>query len=179
MIKSLIPRNWPFFLILGILLVIWLVVGQVSAYQYTDDNGTIIVKPDTARYAYVVGDTPQIVADRLYSLSGTADEFVRTVHLYIVRNVKYVSDGSWMVKSPERTLIDLAGDCSEMALLEVSLLTRHGIDARIIYGMVPSAGLHDAVEVHLNHYVFRTDATEQPVFVKLGDGLHPDEKIVD
>ena len=131
MIKSLIPRNWPLFLILGLFVAVWLLVGQASAYQYTDDDGTIIVKPDTARYAYVAGDTPEIVADRLYSISRTGDEFVRLVHLYIVRNVKYVSDGSWTVKSPERTLIDLAGDCSEMALLEVSILTRHGIDARI------------------------------------------------
>lgn len=66
-----------------------------------------------------------------------------------------------------------------MALLEVSALMMHGINTHVIYGMVPGMGLHDAVEVHLNHYVFRTDAMEQPVFVKLGEGLHPDEKIVD
>lgn len=171
-------KNWPYFVVLGILLIIWIAVGPASAYEVAGDDGRIIVKPDTARIAYVEGDTPQIVAGRLHAASKSDKEFVRLVYLYTMRNIKYTTDGGWSVKSPEKTMQDRTGDCSEYALLEKTMLTMYGIDARIVYGTIPGTGLHDAVEVHLDHYFYRLDDMELPVFVKIGDGLHPDEKIV-
>lgn len=162
-----------------ILFAFWLLVGYATALQYTGDDGRIHVVSDTALLQYQHGDTPAVVADRLRQDSASDSEFVRLVHQYVQRNVKYSSTPSnWQVKSPERTMRDLTGDCSEMALLQAAMLTMHGIDARVIYGSIIGVGLHDSVEVHMNHHITRIDAAEIPVFVKLGDGLHPDEKIV-
>lgn len=158
-------------------LLLLLFIGVASAYQYTDSDGRIHIVSDSVAVRHADGDTVANVSDGLHSISDTDKEFVRLVHLYISKNIEYVSDGGWQVKSPDKTIQDLSGDCSEMALLEVAMLTRHGVDAVIIYGVVPGVGLHDAVEVHLDHYYYRTDAIEQPAFSKIGDGLHPDEKI--
>lgn len=173
------PRNWKFFLIFGILLMIWLFSEQVSAYQYTDKNGVIHALPDSAVVQYVKGDTTDIVSERLRSMSKSDRDFVKITHLYIEKNIKWVSDGAWVVKSPEKTMYDLTGDCSERSLLEATMLTMQGIDAHVVYGVLPGMGLHDAVEVHIDHYVYRTDAKEMPSFAKFGDGLHPNEKVIE
>lgn len=149
-----------------------------SAIQYTDQDGRIHCVSDSFVVRYVDGDNVSVVSDRLHALASNDREFVRLVHLYISRNIRHVSDCGWNVKSPEKTILDLTRDCSEKSLLEVEMLTRHKIDAKVIHGIVPNVGLHDAVEVHLDHYVYRTDAKEQPTFSKIGDGLHPSEQIL-
>jgi hypothetical protein len=127
----------------------------------------------------VEGDTPAIAADRLRELFPSDKEFVAAVYRYALINVVQPAENQgWIVKNPQRSLDDGTGDCSERAVLMVEMLTLTGIGAHTIYGTVPGIGLHDTVEIHLNKYISRIDAADLQTFYKLGDGMHPDEKIV-
>ena len=158
---------------------IWMACCSASAIQYTDDAGVIHAVDGITPYLKVAGDTPTIAADRLRELFPSDKEFVMAVYRYAIINVVQPAENQgWIVKNPQRSIDDGTGDCSERALLIVAMLTPHWIDARIIYGTVPGIGLHDTVEIHLNKYISRIDAADLPTFFKLGDGMHPDEKIV-
>jgi len=166
-------------LILAALVAIWLVCGSASGMQYTDSDGTIHVFDARTAYLKQPGDTPEIAADRLWSMSADDVEYIDAAYHYALINVVQPAENQgWIVKNPQRSLDDGIGDCSERSLLIVAMLTQYGIDARVIYGTVPGIGLHDTVEIHRNKYISRIDEKDLPTFYKLGDGLHPDEKIV-
>ena len=158
---------------------IWMVCCSASAIQYTDDAGVIHAVDGITQYLKVAGDTPAIAADRLREIFPDDKEFVAAVYRYALINVVQPAENQgWAVKTPQRSLDDGTGDCSERALLMVEMLTQYGIDARVIYGTVPGMGLHDTVEIHMNKYISRIDEKDLPTFFKIGDGMHPDEKIV-
>lgn len=109
----------------------------------------------------------------------TDEQFVNVIHRWVERNIKYVTTGRWEVKSPERTFREKTGDCSEKALLKEVMLKSQGIDARYIWGMTGTGKLHATVETHVGHYCRRIDERECPVFSKMGEGLHPQEIVVE
>jgi transglutaminase-like putative cysteine protease len=166
-------------LILAALVAIWLVCGPASGMQYTDSTGTIHVVDARAAYLKQPGDTPEIAAERLRGMAPDDGDYIAAAYQYALINVIQPAENrGWIVKNPQRSLDDGTGDCSERALLIVAMLGQYGIDARVIYGTVPGIGLHDTVEIHRNKYISRIDAADLPTFFKLGDGMHPDEKIV-
>ena len=105
-------------------------------------------------------------------------DFIRIVNSVVERRIKYVTTGGWEVKCPERTLKEQTGDCSEKALLKVAMLTSQGIDAHVVYGIMNGVS-HDTVEVRTGKYVKFIDPSEQDAFTKLGDGLHPQEIVIE
>jgi len=159
------------------LAAIWLVCGHAAALQYTDSTGTVHVSQAEDLFLKQSGDTPEIAAERLRSMSANNEDYIAAVYRYAVTNVRQ-AEGGWTVKSPQRALDEGTGDCSERALLIVEMLTHEGIDARVIYGTIPGVGLHDTVEIHEGKYPSIIDAELAPTFHKIGDGMHPDEKIV-
>jgi len=130
--------------------------------------------------ASAVSDNSSVVSSEaaFWKAHSTSDQdFVRIVNSVVERQVKYVALGTWDVKSPERTMIEKTGDCSEKALLKVAMLTSQGINAQVVYGTMNGI-THDTVEVRLGKYVMFINPSEQGVFLKSGNGLHPKEVII-
>lgn len=120
--------------------------------------------------AISVNDT----ADMLHTNILTDWAYVNAVNNYVKDNIRYYTNHGWLVKTPEITLQDKTGDCSEIAVLKTAMLQRHGIDAHVVHGKIPG-GLHDTVEIHIGGYRNIIDRWYYPTFEKMGDGLHPSE----
>ena len=129
-------------------------------------------------------DTSDItdIAAKIRGYSWNDDTFVRNVYRYVIRNIRHVNNPGWTVKTPDRAFREKTGDCSERALLIEMMLKSQGIDAHVVHGLtVPTTLglLHDTVEVRVGKYSKMIDACDYPDFVKMGDGLHPRETIVE
>ena len=148
-------RDWALIVILLALLVVW---GVTMGAEAATVNET---------------------ADMLYANNSGEWGYLFAVDRYVNENIEYRRTGTWAVKTAELTLETRSGDCSEMAVLKTAMLVRHGIDAKVIHGDIPGAGLHDTVEVRMGGFKPTwIDRRGYPGFHKRGDGLAPGEYIV-
>jgi hypothetical protein len=127
----------------------------------------LLIQPATANYI-----------DSAYNISINEPDdmkFIQKIRGVVNWNIKYGnSSKSWDVLEPNLTWKIRRGDCSEKSLLLAAMLQPR-INATVVWGTMPSGGLHDTVEITYNNHTWIKDAG----FVKLGDGLHPKEKVVE
>jgi transglutaminase-like putative cysteine protease len=117
--------------------------------------------------------TFQQVAMTMSRLTSDDKKFVEKVNYYVHKVIRYETTGGWEVRSPERCWREGRGDCSEMALLIVEMLKIRGIEAQVVHGYLRGQ-LHDTVEYRLGKHRMVLDEG----FSKIGNGLHPREKVV-
>jgi hypothetical protein len=137
-----------------ILLLILIFFQPVSAYTVKLNIS------ETAKLIYQTSPNETIFIERV-------NNFVNNPAIFTYETV----GGDWSVSSPEITWSTRKGDCSEFSLLKAELLKSQGIDARVVYGYLNGI-LHDEVEIHKDHYFYYLTKEH---FVKMGDGLHPQE----
>ena len=105
--------------------------------------------------------------------------YVRCTYEFTDSYVTFDNSSGLAVRSPQRTFTERRGDCSEMSLFMAELLQRRGIDATVIWGVIPGRGYHDTVIIHNPDKTWwMIDAWAYPDFIKLGDGLMPGEYII-
>ena len=122
--------------------------------------------------------TIEETADIIHKNSDDDWTFVKNVDDYVNYYIKYKYTGTLAVKSPELAWQDRIGDCSELSQVKAKMLTKHGVDAKVVSGYVPGYGYHSTVEVHADHYWKYIDAKDYPGFVKQCDGILPGEYMV-
>jgi transglutaminase-like putative cysteine protease len=143
--------------------------------QQPSNTPHVIIRPVNIRRQ--TGDTPQIAAARIMQQCVSRQQFIRACLDFVLINIEYITTGGWTVQGPQTAMDAGKGDCSERALILAAMLKSQGIDARVVWGKLDGI-LHDTVELHEDKYPRLANETETGHFVKLGEGLHPDETVI-
>jgi transglutaminase-like putative cysteine protease len=133
---------------------------QESDYLWTSPNGT----------------TWWNISDGIYANATTPQDFVADVNFYTQIHVNYhynITD--WSVETPNLTWQTRTGSCIDIAILDTAMLTRHGIDAHIVYGLANGKYRHTTVQVKIGANQFFIDHRTIQQYQKTGDGLAPGE----
>jgi len=122
------------------------------------------------------GTTWQAVSDGIYANATSPQDYVNDVNFYTQIHVRYHYDvKDWSVETPNRTWQTGQGSCIDIAVLDAAMLTRHGIDAHIVYGLAYGQYHHTTVQVTIGANQFMIDHRTVTQYQKLGDGLAPRE----
>jgi hypothetical protein len=153
-------------------LLILIIITPISAQNTT---GTIW-EPCNMTY---LNETHQEVSNHLWNYSqGNESFYIRVVFWWTNTFIKPDMNSTFAVRSPERTMYERKGDCSEYSLLITQMLNYHGINASVIHGFMLVGGYaHDSVEIHQNNITWIIDKEYHPSFNKIGDGLFQQEWI--
>ncbi len=131
--------------------------------------GFLLIFGTTAQAGYI---------DSSYNISISEpddDKFITRVQGYVNWRIRYNdSTTTWDVLEPNASWQTRTGDCSERALLMVAMLQPR-VDARVVWGRMPSGILHDSVQVVRNGTVIWKMDPELDV---MGVGMHPRERVV-
>ena len=122
----------------------------------------------------MTGQSWEQISDILYTNSTDDTEFVSIVNFYTQSHIRYsynITD--WSVETPNRTWQTGQGSCIDIALLDTAMLTRHGIDAHIVYGLANGNKPHTTVQIKIGSSSFMIDHRTVTQYQKLGDGLEP------
>jgi hypothetical protein len=131
---------------------------------------------DPAEYIWtpMTSQSWEQISDILHTNSTDDTKFVSNVNFYTQSHIRYsynITD--WSVETPNRTWQTGQGSCIDIALLDTAMLTRHGIDAHIVYGLANGNKPHTTVQIKIGSSSFMIDHRTVTQYQKLGDGLAP------
>lgn len=147
-------------------------VNLAPAGQIKETITTVDYRP------FVETETMKPIADELYDMSSTDEEFVKEVFNMLKQITTYTEDVDGEAHFPLTTLLSAGGDCEDTAILTASLLKAARPDWRVDLVYMDADNPEDPIE--FNHVAVYVDTGEYTTFIETTskDEMNPYTNVV-